>query len=166
MMAALAHTEDVWDQLLPGYPIDGLFMDDSFQRLYDGERRFGLLFTGFSVLAIVIACMGLFSLATFVLERKKKEIALRKVMGAAIGQIFYSVLKYFVRLILFAAVVSLPLSYFLGEKWLEDYVDRIQISAWLLIVPLVAILVIALVTISFQTYRSAVRNPVDALKEE
>ena len=166
MMAALDHTEDVWDQFLPGYPMDGLFMDDSFQRMYDGERRFGLLFTGFSVLAVLIACMGLFSLATFVLERKKKEIALRKVMGAAIGQIFYGVSRYFICLILFAAVISLPLSYFLGEKWLEDYVERISINGWLLIIPLITILTIALVTISFQTYRSAVRNPVDALKEE
>ena len=117
-------------------------------------------------MAVLIACMGLFSLATFVLERKKKEIALRKVMGAAIGQIFYGVSRYFICLILFAAVISLPLSYFLGEKWLEDYVERISINGWLLIIPLITILTIALVTISFQTYRSAVRNPVDALKEE
>ena len=141
-------------------------MDDLFQRLYEEEKRFGLLFTGFSSLAIIIASMGLFSLAAFVLERRKKELALRKVLGANVSQIFISVSSYFGKLILIAAVIALPTSYFLGEKWLEDYVDRIKINPLIFILPLFAIFLIALLTITYQTYRSAISNPVNALKEE
>ncbi len=163
---ALSHIESTWDQLLLGYPIEGQFMDDSFQRLYDSEKRFGMLFTGFSILAILIACMGLFSLAAFVLERKRKEIALRKVMGAAIGQIFFGVSRYFLRLILIASLFAVPAAYYLGQQWLEDYVDRIAIDVGLIAIPLVLMALVSLLTISYQTYQSATSNPVDALKEE
>ncbi|MBR11335.1 MAG: hypothetical protein CMP48_27125 [Rickettsiales bacterium] len=166
IMASLDHIEKTWDSMMPGYPMDGGFMDDLFQRLYEEEKRFGLLFTGFSSLAIIIASMGLFSLAAFVLERRKKELALRKVLGANVSQIFISVSSYFGKLILIAAVIALPTSYFLGEKWLEDYVDRIKINPLIFILPLFAIFLIALLTITYQTYRSAISNPVNALKEE
>lgn len=166
VLAALDHVETVWNSLLPGYPMDGQFMDDSFQRMYDEERKFGLLFTGFTTIAILIACLGLFSLAAFILERRKKEIALRKVLGARVGQIFTNVSRYFLGLIAVAASIALPVGFLLGDKWLEDYVDRVHITLWMLLVPLVIILAISLLTVSFQTYKSAVGNPVDALKDE
>jgi len=141
-------------------------MDDSFQRLYDEERRFGKMFTGASVLAIIIACIGLFSLTAFILERKRKEIALRKVMGARVDQLFFGVSRYFVKLVLISAIVVIPASFYVGDFWLSSYVDRISLSSMIFLIPLLLMMIISLVTISYQTYRSAVKNPVDALKEE
>ena len=163
---ALDHIDKTWANLLPGFPMDGQFMDDSFQRLYEGEKRFGKMFTGASVLAIIIACIGLFSLTAFILERKKKEIALRKVMGARVDQLFYGVSRYFVRLVLISAVLAIPISFYVGDFWLSSYVDRISLNTMIFLIPLLLMLAISLITISYQTYRSTVKNPVEALKEE
>ncbi|MEQ8472463.1 MAG: FtsX-like permease family protein [Marinoscillum sp.] len=166
VLPAIEHIESVWDEFNPGYPMEGIFMDDSFQRLYEGEERFGKLFTGFSILAIIIACMGLFTLASFILERRKKEIALRKVLGAKVSQIFYIVSVYFGKLIVIAAVIAFPIAFFLGNQWLEDYVERIEIGAITFVIPLVLLMCIALLTISYKTFKTATSNPSEALKEE
>lgn len=166
LFTSIEHIESVWNEFNPGYPMEGIFMDDSFQRLYEGEERFGKLFTGFSFLAIVIACMGLFTLASFILERRRKEIALRKVLGAQVSQIFYIVSSYFGKLIILAAAIAFPLAYFLGNEWLTDYVDRIELGVEIFAVPLVLLLIIATLTISYKTIKSATNNPAEALKEE
>ena len=163
---ALDHIEASWDRFLPNYPLDGRFMDDSFQRLYDGERRFGLLFSGFSILAIVIAAIGLFTLSAFVLERKRKEIAIRKVLGARVGQIFVKIMTYFGRLIIASAFIAVPLAFYLGHDWLDDYVERIDLGGMIFAVPLVFLTLISLFTVALQTYRTASNNPLDSLKEE
>ncbi len=163
---SLKFIQKVWDSFLPGYPMDGQFMDDSFQKLYESEKRFGTMFTGASILAIVIACLGVFSLAAFVLERKKKEIALRKILGARIDQLFWRISGYFIRLILIAALLALPVTYYLGNRWLEDYVDRISIDSWMMILPLFMVVLIAVMTISYQTYISANKNPIRSIQAE
>jgi len=166
VLPAIAHIEEVWNQYNSGYPIDGVFMDDSFQRLYDDERRFSMLFTGFSVLAIIIACLGLYSLASFVLENRRKEIAIRKVLGARVLQIFTFITYRFGKLILLSALVALPLAFYLGDMWLGDYVYRISLGWWVFLIPLILLLVIAVFTITYQTLKTAQDNPVNALKEE
>ncbi len=163
---ALEHIEATWDRFLPNYPLDGRFMDDSFQALYDGERRFGLLFSGFSVLAIVIASIGLFTLSAFVLERKRKEIAIRKVLGARVGQIFVRIIAYFGRLIIASTFIAVPVAFYLGHDWLDNYEERIDLSSMIFVIPLALLALISLVTVALQTYRMAANNPLDSLKEE
>lgn len=163
---AITHMENVWGTFVSSYPFDGIFMDDSFDRLYQQERRFGRLFTSFSIIAIIIACVGLFSLATFTLERKRKEIAIRKVMGATVGSVVKMVFRYFLILIGIGGIIALPTVFLLGNTWLEDYVYRIDIGVLHLLLPLLLVIVVALLTVGYQTYRSAVSNPVNSLKEE
>ncbi len=166
LFASLEHIEKTWDSFMDGYPMDGIFMDDSFERLYQTERRFGLLFTGFSVLALMIACIGLFSLASFILEIKRKEIAIRKVMGAHISNVFIQISNYFGKLIGFGVLIALPLVFYIGNGWLEDYVERIDLGVTIFLFPSLVLIIISLLTISFQIYQSASNNPVEALKEE
>ncbi len=166
ILSSLEHIERIWEKYLPGYPIDATFMDDSFARLYEAERRFGIIFTGFAILAIAIAGIGLFSLATFILERKRKEIAIRKVLGAEVGQIFWKVSAYFFKLIGLGALIAIPVAYYLGQDWLNDYVERIDLDLIIFLVPLIILSAIALLTIAHQVLRSINQNPVGALKEE
>lgn len=163
---SITHLEDVWKKFVTKYPFDGMFMDDSFDRLYASERRFGMLFTGFSALAIVIASIGLFALVSFTLERKRKEIALRKVMGARVLGVVLLVLKGFGKLILISAFIAIPAVFYLGNNWLENYVYRISIDAFLLIVPVMLVFFLSVLTVAYQAYKSASSNPVHALKEE
>jgi putative ABC transport system permease protein len=160
------HIEATWNDFVPGYPMDGIFMDDSFERLYESEKRFGMLFSTFSTVAIVIACIGLFALVAFTLERKRKEIALRKVMGAHVSHLYLMFCGQFARLMTLGALIALPVVYYLGNNWLEAYVDRISIGPIALIAPLILLITIAIATISYQVYQSTMSNPVNALKEE
>lgn len=160
------HIEKTWNSFVPGYPLDGIFMDDSFQRLYESEKRFGILFSTFSTVAIVIACIGMFALAAFTLERKRKEIALRKVMGAHVSHLYWLFCSQFARLMAIGAIIALPMVYYLANNWLKAYVERISIGPMVLILPLVLLIIIAIATISYQVYQSAIRNPVHALKDE
>lgn len=163
---ALHHIDAAWDDFSNGYPTEGIFMDDSFQHLYEGERRFGLMFTGFAMVAIFIACIGLFSLASFIMERKRKEIALRKVMGAQAGQIFQMIAFSLGRLVLIGAAVAIPVAYWLGHSWLANYKDRIIIGPWLFLFPLLLLIVVGFLTIFYETVQTAMANPVSTLKDE
>ncbi len=166
VMEALDHVEATWEKFLPGYPMEATFMDESFERLYESERRFGNLFIGFAVIAILLACIGLFALASFTMDRRKKEIALRKVMGATVPEIFTMACKDFGFLLILGSAIALPVSYYFGQGWLENYAERIEIDFQLFIVPFAIVSVIAFLTIAHHTFQAAVRNPVGALKEE
>ncbi|MEM9328977.1 MAG: ABC transporter permease [Bacteroidota bacterium] len=158
--------EKQWDQFVAGYPFDGFFLDQSFNRLYNSERRFGRLFTSFSGMAIIIACIGLFALAAFTLERRLKEIAIRKVLGASVTKVVRIILWDFLKLILLGTLVAIPLVYYLGNDWLNDYEYRITLGPVILILPSLLILLAALFTVGLKTWRTAESNPVNALKQE
>ncbi len=162
----LSFLEGQWNQFVPGYPFDGLFLDESFDRLYNSERRFGQLFTTFSGLAIVIACIGLFALAAFTLERRLKEIAIRKVLGATVNRVVRIIVWDFLKLILMGSVLAIPIVFYFGNDWLNDYDYRIAIDAQLIMLPILIIVAVALLTIGFKTWRTADDNPVNALKQE
>ena len=163
---AVRHMEDTWKSFVSDYPFEGYFMDDSFDRLYKAERSFGKMFTGFSVLAVLIACIGLFALASFTLERRLKEIAIRKVLGASVWGVMRMIVIDFLKFIFISALISAPLIFYLANYWLNDYVERISLNVLHFGIPIFLVIIISLITIGFQTYRTAIDNPANALKQE
>ncbi len=158
--------EETWDSFVPGYPFDGFFLDEAFNRLYIDERKFGQLFTSFSILAIVIASIGLFSLAAFTLEKRTKEIAIRKVLGATEIKVISIVLLDFLKLIIIGSVLSIPVVYYLGGEWLSNYDYRISIQPFIFFIPILAVILISILTIGYKSYIAATSNPAFALKQE
>ncbi len=163
---AIKKIEATWDQFVPGYPFDGFFLDDSFDRLYNSERRFGKVFTTFSGLAILIASIGLFALAAFTLERRMKEIAIRKVLGATVTKVVTIIIWDFLKLIIIGSIIAIPVVIYLGNNWLENYDYRITIDPILIIVPILLVSLMAILTIGYKSYVTATDNPVNALKQE
>ncbi|QHT65259.1 FtsX-like permease family protein [Rhodocytophaga rosea] len=162
----LAQIEDSWKRIFPGNPLESFFLDDSFDEQYKADRQFGYLITFFSALAILVACMGLFGLISFTVIGRTKEIGVRKVLGASVSSIFLILSKDFLKLIVIASVVAWPLAYWSISRWLQNYEYHIEVKLWLLVLPSVLVIVIAMLTISFQTLKAAKTNPVKALKYE
>jgi putative ABC transport system permease protein len=164
--AAIKTIEGIWHKYIPETPFDYTFLDDRFAKLYKSEEQQGTLFTIFSFIAIFIACLGLFGLSAFTITQRVKEIGIRKILGASILQIVGELSKNFLKLVLMAAVVGLPLAWLLMNKWLLDFAFRISISWWILAVAAIVALIIAFATISFQSIKAALSNPVKSLRCE
>jgi putative ABC transport system permease protein len=118
------------------------------------------------MLAIIISCLGLFGLASYAAEKRVKEVGIRKVLGASLQHIVFKLSKDFLKYVLIAALIALPLSWFAINKWLQDYAYRVEISWWIFLVAVILALVIALVTISFQAIKAAIANPIKSLRTE
>jgi putative ABC transport system permease protein len=162
----IENIEAVWHKLSPGQPFNYYFMDDSFNDTYQAEARLGSIILIFTVLSIIIASLGLFGLAAFNTERRSKEIGIRKVLGASIRQIVYKLSIDFMKLVLISIVVALPLSWFIMNMWLEDFTYRIEIGGWLLLLSACIAIVISIITVSYQSIKAAITNPVNSLKTE
>ncbi len=158
--------QDEWQAMFPGNPFDYFFLDDHFNQQYKADMQFGQVFGLFASLAIFIACLGLFGLASYMTMQRTKEIGVRKVLGASVASILMLLSKDFSRYILTAVVLAVPISWFLIHNWLLDFANKINISGWLFAFPAFALLLIALTTVSFQTLKSALTNPVDSLRDE
>jgi putative ABC transport system permease protein len=158
--------EDEWHAMFPGNPFEYFFLDDHFNQQYKAELQFGQVFSLFASLAIFIACLGLFGLASYMTMQRTKEIGVRKVLGASVSSILILLSKDFSRFIFIAIAIAIPISWYLIYNWLLDFANKISISWWLFAVPAVALMIIALTTISFQTVRTALTNPVDSLRDE
>lgn len=158
--------EQAWSRVAPDEPFDYTFMDDSFAALYEEERRFGSLFTASSGLAIIIACLGLFALAAFTLERRFKEIAIRKVLGATIQSLSMLILMDFTKLVAIGAIVAIPAGYFLMKDWLTNFAYQLTINPIYLIAPALVVAIIAWLTVGFQSVKTALSNPIKALRSE
>ena len=152
--------------MVPDEPFDYTFMDDSFAALYDEEHRFGKLFTASSGLAIVIACLGLFALAAFTLERRFKEIAIRKVLGATVTGLSLLILRDFTRLVAIGAVIAMPVGYYLMNEWLSNFAYQLSVNVLYLVVPAIVVAIIAWLTVGVQSVKTALGNPVKALRSE
>lgn len=163
---ALAQMEESWDRFVPGFPFDGVFLDDSFQRLYESEERFGQLFITFSGLAILIALIGLFALAAFTLEKRMKEIAIRKVLGATASGLVRMIIWDFLKLVLIGAILSGPVIWYLGDDWLSSFQYRISLDFSMIVLPVLGVSVVALLTVMLKSYTTATDNPVNSLKQE
>jgi putative ABC transport system permease protein len=141
-------------------------MEDSFNDTYQSEQRLGNIFIIFSTLSILIACLGLFGLATFNAQRRTKEIGIRKVLGATVGQISYRLTINFLKLVAVAISISLPIGWFAMNKWLEDFSYKVEIGWWVFILVAFLAISIAILTVSYQSIKAAVVNPVKSLRTE
>jgi putative ABC transport system permease protein len=164
--AVLKEAEDKWKSLAPGLPFSYRFLDESFNQMYRAEERIGKIILIFSVLAILIACLGLFGLSTFIAEQRTKEIGIRKVLGASARGLVQLLSADFIRLVAIAYVIAAPLAWWFMNKWLQDFAYRIEISWWIFVLAAVLAFVIALATVSFQAIKAAMMNPVKSLRTE
>jgi len=164
--ALVSNIESKWKALAPGLPFSYRFLDDSFNEMYQSEQRVGKIAMTFSVLAILIACLGLFGLATFIAEQSTKEIGIRKVLGASVQGIVQMFVKDFVKLVTIALVIASPIAWWFMHKWLQQFVYRIDISWWVFILAAAVAFAIALLTISYQAIKAATANPVKSLRSE
>ncbi|NID09658.1 ABC transporter permease [Fibrivirga algicola] len=162
----IATLQSAWNQFFPGNPFEYFFLDEHFADQYRADQRFGQVFGFFTALAILVACLGLFGLASFTTVQRTKEIGIRKALGASVGEILQLLYQEFAVLVAISFVVAAPLAWFAITNWRSSYAFRANLNGWLFIVPFVAVLVIALLTVSFQTIKAALMNPVKSLQSE
>ena len=162
----VSNIESKWKAMAPGMPFSYQFMDESFDNMYRVEQRTGKLGLTLAVIAILIACLGLFGLATYTAEQRIKEIGVRKVLGATIGNIVSMLSKDFIRLVIIAAVFAIPLAWWAMNTWLQDFAYRINIGWWVFAAAGIIALLIALLTVSSQAIKAALANPVKSLRTE
>lgn len=155
-----------WNSYNTGEPFTYTFMDDLYNKTYSAETKTGTILNIFAVLTILVACLGLFGLATYTAEQRTKEIGIRKVLGASVMQVAEMLSKDFIKLVGIACLIAFPLSYWAMSKWLESFAYRINISWWTFALAGFAALLIALITISFQAIKAAIANPVESLRSE
>jgi putative ABC transport system permease protein len=158
--------EDKYKAMSPGMPFNYHFLDESFDNMYRQEQRIGKVALTFSFLAIIIACLGLFGLATYIAEQRTKEIGIRKVLGASVSNIVTMLSTDFVKLVLISFVIATPIAWWFMDKWLQDFAFRIDLSWWIFALTGIVALVIALFTLSFQAIKAAISNPVKSLRTE
>jgi putative ABC transport system permease protein len=163
---SLAFIENTWKTFIPDFPFEYGFLDAHFERLYRTDQNTGKLFSSFALITIMIACLGLFGLASFTAEQKTKEIGIRKVLGASVGGIIMLFSREFTKWVAIASVIAFPVAYFTIQDWLGNFVYRTDIPAHTFIVSGIVALLIALLTVSYQSIRAALSNPVDALHYE
>jgi putative ABC transport system permease protein len=158
--------ESQWRKFGPGLPFDYSFLDEDFGNMYSAEQRLAGVFTVFAVLAIIIACLGLFALTAFTAEQRTKEIGIRKVLGASVSGIVVLLSKEFGKLILIAFILAAPIAWFGIDKWLESYTYKTEIGVWVYLLAGLAAFLIAWLTMSFQSIRAALANPIKSLRSE
>ena len=157
---------EAWSAVVSQHPFAFTFLDESYDQLYRAEQRQGQIFTLFASIAVFIACLGLFGLVTFVAEQRTKEIGVRKVLGASVLQLVQLLTKDFAVLVLVALLIATPLAYYVMEQWLADFAYRVPIQPLVFVIAGASALLIALLTVSWQSARAALANPVDALRSE
>jgi ABC-type antimicrobial peptide transport system permease subunit len=163
---ALAKTEKILKQYNPAYPFSYQFVDDQFNQLFLSEELISKLSRTFAVLAIIISCLGLFALAAYATERRTKEIGVRKVLGASVTNITTLLSKDFLKLVALSCLLAFPAAWWIMHNWLQDYQYRIIIGWWIFPLAGIAAILIALITISFQSIKAAIANPVKSLRTE
>ena len=162
----LASVEKFYKQFNSGLPFQFKFLDDDYQALYSSEQRVGLLSRYFAAVAIIISCLGLFGLAAFTAQKRQKEIGIRKIVGASAGNVVIMLSSDFLKLVLIAIVIAFPVSWLMMHKWLESFAYRVPISVGIFFIAGFATVFITLITISFQSIKAALMNPVASLRSE
>jgi len=163
---SVTFVENLYKEHLPGIPFEYFFLDEYFDAQYESDKKFGKVFGTFSLVAIFLASLGLYGLTTYLISKRKKEIAIRKILGATISGLFVLFSKDFIRLILIASIIVLPVMYFMADQWLNNFAFRINIGWMMFVLPIVILVVIALMTTSIQTIKSSSANPADTLRYE
>lgn len=163
---ALAKLENSWKEMAPGQPFNYSFLDERFDRMYRTENRVSNLVFAFSVLIIIIACLGLFGLSAYSAEQRTKEIGIRKVLGASVSGIVSLVSKDFLKLILISFLIAAPVGYFIMQQWLKEFTYKTNIGFDVFLISGIGIILIASITVSWQSVKAALTNPVKSLKSE
>lgn len=158
--------EAKWSAMAPAHAFRYRFLNDSFNQMYRSEQRVGKIAVAFSILAVLIACLGLFGLVTYMAEQRMKEIGIRKVLGASLGSVMQLLSKDFLRLVIIAFVIAAPVAWWAMHNWLEDFAYRVDLQWWVFVVAGSIALLIALVTVSIQAIKAALANPVNSLRTE
>src|SRR5436190_7031243 len=162
----ITQIENKWKSMAAGLPFSYRFLDDSFSEMYRNEQRIGKLAISFAVLAIFIACLGLFGLATYIAEQRTKEIGIRKVLGASVGSVVNMLSKDFIILVVIASVIAFPIAWWAMNNWLQDFAYRITIGWWIFLAAGAIAFLIAFITVSSQAIKAALANPVKSLRTE
>lgn len=162
----VASINETWDKIADGDPLEYSFLDNQFDNLFLADKRLGTIFTVFTVMAILIACLGLFGLASFIAEQRRKEIGVRKVLGASEWSIIGSMSFDFIKLVILAFLLAIAPAWWVMDKWLAGFQTRIDISPWIFILGGIMAILVAWVTVSYQSYKAAKSNPVKSLRYE
>ena len=162
----LEQIQEAWERAFPGSPFDYFFLDDYYNRQYQADRQFDKVFRGFTALAILIASLGLFGLASHTAIRRTKEIGIRKVMGASVLSVLILLSQEYIKLTAVALIIAIPVANYFFSEWLSNFAYRTPIQGWMFAVSATLVLLIALLSVSAQTLRAARRNPVDSLRDE
>ncbi len=162
----IARVENLYKKFNTGLPLEYNFLDNDYQKLYSSEQRVAVLSRYFAGLAIIISCLGLFGLATFTAQKRQKEIGIRKVAGATVSNVAIMLSKDFLKLIFIAALIAFPLAWWALNQWLQNFAYRIRISSDVFLITGISIILITLLTISFQAIKAAIANPVKSLRTE
>jgi putative ABC transport system permease protein len=164
---AIQVAEAKWRELVPGQPFKFTFLDEDLKANYEADQRTGKLFAVFSALAIFVACIGLFALSAYTASLRTKEIGIRKVLGASVGRIVVLLAKDFTKMVLISFLLAVPVAWFVMESWwLQNFAYRIQISVWTILLSGAAAFLVAWLTVSFQSIKAAVKNPVQSLRSQ
>ncbi|MFP2995201.1 ABC transporter permease [Spongiivirga sp. MCCC 1A20706] len=166
LASLLSNLETSWKSVNPYAPFEYTFIDDNVQKMFAEEQRLSKIAKVFTFLAILISCLGLLGLISYIAEQKKKEIGIRKVLGASVQSVVKLITKDFVKLVVIAFVIASPIAYFLMNQWLEEFAYKIDISWWVFALAGGAAMIITLFTVGFQSIKSAVANPVKSLRTE
>ena len=163
---ALTTIKGVFNEVNPSSPFEYQFVDDAYAQKFSVEERIGRLAGFFAALAILISCLGLFGLASFVAEQRTKEIGIRKVVGASVFKLWQLLSKDFVVLVTLSCFIAIPVAYYFMDNWLQHYQYRTDMSWWIFAVAILGALMITLFTVSFHAIKAAMTNPVKSLRTE
>jgi ABC-type antimicrobial peptide transport system permease subunit len=164
--AAIDQIQSVFKEFAPDVPFDYKFVDEQYAYKFSNEVRIGQLASIFATLAILISCLGLFGMASFVAEQRTKEMGIRKVLGASMVDLWQMLSRDFVVLVVISCVIAVPVSLYFMNDWLQGYEYRTEISAWIFVTASSGALLITLLIVSFQTLKAAITNPVKSLRSE
>jgi len=166
LLGSVQSVEKVWNEISPQWPFEFVFLDRQIEDQYKKDERLGQMIQFFALLAILIACMGLFGLATFTVKKRTKEIGVRKVLGAGVSTILIVIMKGFLSLVLISFALSIPAGYFISKTWLQDFAYRIELQPWIFLAAAAVSIVVAGLAILSQSWNAAMTNPVNTLKAE
>jgi putative ABC transport system permease protein len=164
--STLDHVRQAWLKAFPGNPFEYFFLDDYFNQQYENEQKFGKLFTTFSVLAIIIGCLGLFGLSAYTATQRTKEIGIRKVLGSSVGGIFLLLSQEYIKLVFLAILLAIPIVWFVMHDWIQGFPYHTTISGVTFLIAGSVVLLISMSTVTVQTLKAARSNPVDSLRYE
>jgi putative ABC transport system permease protein len=162
----IAYIEKTWKRVIPEVGFDYWFLKEEFDRMYKTEKTVSSLVKSFTVLALIITVLGLYGLASYTAEQRTKEVGIRKVMGATSLQVVLMILYSFMKIFFIATLIAVPVAWYFADNWLSTFVYRTPLDVLVFVITIAGLMVLTFVTVSYEIYRAAIANPVNALKHE